>query len=204
MDIHKYFSKITTDKQNLINSKLLKVYESDINCYTDNLIKIMIQHYKTLETYGDIKYKYSIDNEYFDSFIFIQLNFPYYYINFLEKIIKNKLNKNPILFSTGDNLKSKYDAMKIKGNNMLILVERYLGMGHYLVLSVLMDEINEDIDNPIYYIYHVGGSNGLDRDGSWNEYINLDKQTLLKNNKLKPFKDAIHELLTSGPFDNSL
>ena len=97
-------------------------------------------------------------------------------------------------------MKSKYDAMKIRGDNKLILVEKYLGMGHYSVLSVLIDEINEDIDNPIYYVCRIGGSNGLDRDGSWGEYIDLNKQILIKNNKLKPFKDAIHELLTFDPF----
>lgn len=204
MNINKYFSKITAlNKKNSINSELLKVYESHIDHYIDTLIKSMTQHCKTFKTYGNIKNRYNINNKYIDDYDeLIQFSFPYYYINFLDKIMKNKLNTNPILFSIGNDLKSKYDAMKKRGDNRLILIERYLGMGHYLVLSALMDEINEDRNNPVYYVYYVGGSNGLDRAASWHEYNNLNKQILVKNNKLKPLKDAIHELLTSNPFDD--
>ena len=74
----------------------------------------------------------------------------------------------------------------------IILMAKYTGMGHYVVLCVLNEEFDDDQDKKIFFVERLGGSNGYDQEDSFNTFNALKCDDI--KDKLKSFVDAVREL----------
>ncbi len=207
-DIKYYLSN--TEATDKIHSEMIEVYEKRVMKYINNLLHIIMLHMTRTnlsqalpceikiitEKDENKQIKYNTINKCSpDVDIFMKLKLPYYYIIFTKEFI-NKKYTGAIDIILNENLLKEYDDACKRPDQHMILMRRYLGMGHYLVLSTFINNIDDDIHKPNYFIWLVGGSNGYDQDSSWSEFNKLNIGTVIDLRNLKTFRGALKKLIT--------
>ena len=124
----------------------------------------------------------------------VEYGLPYYYIKFAQEATSQGFTSEPFTIMNGENLEEQYQASLTDPHQKMLLVHKYMGMGHYLGLAVFKDQLDDNFDKKIYFIEHLGGSNGWEQEDSWNKYQALSPTDV--NNKLCSFKEAIQEMVT--------
>lgn len=193
-----------------IKSEIITLYELAIEKYTNKSCSIISKRFQYM--IDQLSYEYVlispeaqkskfdydlINKQQIDYQTLKNCNLPYYYIVFIKKLIETAHHKHPISILLNDNLQKEYNmSLKNRKNKHILLMTRYIGMGHYLALSVLTDKINNSLKNPIYFVSVIGGENELTQMSNLDEYNKLNETVLTTNNKLKSLNEALIEMVT--------
>jgi len=177
-----------------LDNEIKNAYEMKIDHYTNFLIQLILYYKTSLEKEKMPEEMYLINQGLNNFTLLAETWLPYYYINFIKKLLALSINTIDIILN--EHFEKEKENSYGRPDQHVILIRRYMGMGHYLVLSTFLNNINNNINDKNYFIWVVGGANSLDQEGNWFEFNNLNKGVLVIKGKMKTFKDAIYNLVT--------
>ena len=201
MDLKKF---LQISKIRDINIVMLDDYQSIVTYHTENLIRLIddkLIEMKLPEEINIVTEKKQMNHydtiyEISDTFsVMAQICLPYYYIDFVCGLVSRDLSEHLNIICAHELLQEHKSATHRPDQHM-ILLKRYVGMGYYVVLSTFLPQTSESISYKNYFIWLVGGSNIIERDGSLYEFNKLNKNIIDKHRKLQDFDNALYSLLT--------
>nr|QBK88399.1 MAG: hypothetical protein LCMiAC01_00630 [Mimivirus LCMiAC01] len=189
-----------------MKKKMVIEYEKQIASYVNKLLQTIISYTKNINNVPktihitsdgvDPQEKYNIINRCSpDLNLFANIGLPYYYIIFAREFITRGFS-GPMDIISDINLLNEHKDSIIRPDQHMILMRRYLGMGYYLVLSTFINNADDDINKPNYFVWIVGGENSYAREDTWGEFNELDLGMIVSKKKLKTFEDAINDLVS--------
>ena len=204
-----YINELLKNNKEVVYNKLFnnmeKSFEKNVQQHTDAVMDILhenLEHVlkdmpninivgtqKDVEDYQNERK----ENNHFNIKNMVKYGLPYYYINFAQEATKQGFTEEPFTILNGKNLEEQYKLSLEDPHKKMLLVHKYLGMGHYSGLVVFRDQLDDDFNKKIYFIVQLGGSNGYDQEYSWNEYKVLSQNDV--KDQLLSFKEAIQQLI---------
>lgn len=135
---------------------------------------------------------------------FSDITIPLYIIYVLIKLAENNtILPKYISVTNFSNLKKEEQYMKSRECNQMILFWRDMDDGHYIVLSIIMLDVNElDFEQNIFFLSHVGGTTIEECEELWNKYNKTTIDYLIINKNLMSLKNALKKLTTIKTYDN--
>jgi hypothetical protein len=192
------------DKNNDMNEivEKIKMFTSNLEIFSVNLINL-------IEKFSNASKPQitNIPNSQMDQNIsyseYIKLSLPLYVIYFLKKS-SNCAIKLPacISITNYDNLVQEEKYKSLRKCHQIILMWKSIGDGCYIILSIILADINEiDFIQKRYFISYVGGTNITECEYNWNAYNKTNIDKLITDKRIMTLRDAVNKLITIDNYD---
>lgn len=127
---------------------------------------------------------------------FEAIGLPKWYHQLLATLYGKNLCSKTFSFYDFNELREEYTDAWNRPLKQMFLGGKYLGMGHYYVLGVFLDDLNDNPDCCAFFVETVGGSNGFDREHNYKQFISKQNENF---NKLT-IVEGINKICNNNPF----
>lgn len=184
----------------------IKMFMSNLETFSINLINMIEKFPKTNnQEISNTKSDNSTrENKKISYDKYINLSLPLYVIYFFKKssICTIKL-PSCVSITSYDNLVKESEYKSLRTCHQVILMWKNIGNGCYIILSIILADINEiDFYQKRYFISYVGGTNINECEHNWNAYNKINVDKLIHGNHLMSLREAIHKLITIDDYSD--
>lgn len=133
---------------------------------------------------------------------YLKLSLPLHVIYFIKKYSDGSIKFPKYVSITNyHNLIKEEEYKLLRQCHQVILMWKSIGNGHYIILSIILADINEtNFNQKRYFISHVGGSDITECEYNWNAFNKININKLINNDRLKTLNESIYDLITITDF----
>ena len=184
----------------------IKMFISNLEMFSINLINLIEKFPKAnnKEISNSNNNNNSKENKNISYDKYINLSLPLYVIYFLKKSLACTVKlPSCISITSYDNLVKENEYKSLRKCHQVILMWKNIGNGCYIILSIILADINEiDFYQKRYFISYVGGADIKECEHNWNAYNKTNIDKLINGKHLMPLREAIYKLITIDDYSN--
>lgn len=203
--ILEHYDEISSDNGTNEIVEKIQMFVENMKMFSKNLIALIEEMAEVTDTINTSKkttceFKNSKDIISYSKYI--ELSIPLYIIHFIKNSNYAKIPKN-ISITNYNNLVKENRYKLLRQCNQIILLWKTMSNGHYIVLSVILSNINEiNFYQKLFFLSHVGGSNLQECKYYWNMFNKVTVDKLINKNRLLSFREAIYNLISKDNYHN--